>query len=909
MDHDLSAAVPRSSATNTPNPVVPTASTRAMSETTRSDEPQVYDTEPLEFIMGSNWVLSPKGIHDFYEVLYQRDENLEIIYDTSAHIFKIRCLSHQESSIVTLVTATLNQLAQKERQKGLVSSHIFDYSLIDLEISNRAQDGCAGLIPMDAWLASKSQLDEETKLPDKYLYPRGVALCDFRQTWGIPESYREKGITTDNMFPSSVLSKIQRLTGTTLIASANRCTIYIGAAEVEDIATVKQKLDNLARFFSLAPRHTAQVVETFIHSEGDKSGMGEFRLLADRKEKLLQSYILDRFDWPGSNRYAPIFRKGVVVRLDPANATPNEKPSFSSKATPVIKKAPESEEFNAFKRADWKYPARDARPPGLDLAVVEPQPSPTNHQAELRPKIENWVSTVSTPPGHEYASSSLTNKLVDDNESPSSPQSNIATSRVESEHPVYNNPTSAFKLKPSKFTGPDPFVHLWEECKRLLMVERRGRQNSQNGQFDSEALLAAEMPKPRVTESNERDSRSFHTTMDQRTESRTVPETIHNFDPNTIGTINKSLGNLIFPLTMWPGRIDLRIDLGRFCFLNIKRSHVQELGDDDDDKYYKVEQIRSEINKRHTTHDKLQFTRVLTTLGADANRMVNLIGENGEPMWKHPADKRSSIYEFTCRLKTVNHLELDFIVEIDAFTFAAKVRPFKCDQSCFAVHCPKRTWDFRIVLSTSRDLNDDCTKFAADLAHSLQVRPDVGDRLPELEVSYDVSYNHIEIIAVRTRNTARYCSEPRTGSTCSTQTEPNKDVQRLYISEIWEMNRTSKTEGKQHVRIKFSRYKNKGGHPGLALVWYEAFLKSDTLSNAFKQNKKMELGNEATWTADELLKSGSVDHLVRKAAKMVEKMDGIGFWNDNQQKHLVLKTSSVGSLGTIAADQKRGCFW
>jgi hypothetical protein len=70
-------------------------------------------------------------------------------------------------------------------------------------------------------------------------------------------------------------------------------------------------------------------------------------------------------------------------------------------------------------------------------------------------------------------------------------------------------------------------------------------------------------------------------------------------------------------------------------------------------------------------------------------------------------------------------------------------------------------------------------------------------------------------------------------------------------------------------------------------MWYEASLKSDTITTAFQQNRELELGNEVKWTAKDLVKSGAVDELVRKAANMVKKMDGVGYFNDNQESELM----------------------
>lgn len=50
-------------------------SARAIGDaTTAANAVRLYDTEPMEFILSSNWALSLEGIKDFYEILYKRQE-------------------------------------------------------------------------------------------------------------------------------------------------------------------------------------------------------------------------------------------------------------------------------------------------------------------------------------------------------------------------------------------------------------------------------------------------------------------------------------------------------------------------------------------------------------------------------------------------------------------------------------------------------------------------------------------------------------------------------------------------------------------------------------------------------------------------------------------------------------------
>ncbi|KAI0815843.1 hypothetical protein GGR55DRAFT_686573 [Xylaria sp. FL0064] len=870
----------------------------------RTDAARLHDAEPMEFVLSSNWALKTEGVKNFYEVLYKREENFEIKYDRDIYGFRIKCFSYNEVKIVTLVRDTLDQLIQKETEKGLKTSVV---------VAN-----------LEDWRLNKRP--EKIEVPEKYSFPRDIAMCNVRDTWKVNDSWFKKGVTTNIMLPESALSKVQRVTGVVLVASSDGRTVYVGASEAERMTIAKRKLDTLARFFSLIPRDMTQVVEVFLHNEGDRCAKGEYRYVADGNDKLLTSYILDRFDWPHPNqRYPTIFHKSVLIRLNPNNEPWKEAVTLSDNLLPIVKEEDAKHEFGAFTLANWRYPAKDAVFRSLDASKAKPGPKRTPRQQTTRPGIEKWVSNLPVLDLNKPSSScqsalpvpEASNKTACDEHNradthaptKSNQSSTIGEGLCSKESSVNllqsQQPTiTSDDLTPATATGqpqsnkPCPFEALWKQHRLTLKHEE-----DQSVRFGLQASLHIEASKPRLAQNDECRSRSFHTTMNQKAGSRTVQNNIFpEFDPNMMLSINKSLEILMAPLRMWSGTVDLRIDLGRFYFLNVKKSRIQEPGEDDDEKHYLLNRIRTDLNKRHTASERFHFTRVLTGLGADANHIARMSDDSGDRMWKRPANGRSSTFEFICR-KILEGAELNFIVEIDTTDFSHKVKQFRPEENYFMVHCTKRIWDFRLVLSASQDLDDTCQLFADDLANSLRVMPG-RDRLPELEVSFNKSHN-VEILVVRTRNKACCIKEVWPTNTWPTQISPNKDVQQLYISEVWEMGLLSSSEIEGRIQFNFTRCKDNEGND-FPLVWYEVSLKSDTFSNAFEQNKKLEFGDEVTWTTEELLKTRAVEELVRKAAKIVENMDGVGFWNDNHQNELLRRVAPVGKPMKGQYPQK---FW
>ncbi|KAI0206426.1 hypothetical protein F4808DRAFT_469568 [Astrocystis sublimbata] len=906
-----------------------------------------HDNEQsIKFILSFNWVLLAEGVASFYESLYQCDKNLELQYDPVNYCFRVKCLSGDEVSIVTLVKQILDELTKKETQKGL--------------------DTSTKIASFKRWQTQISQTPQKIVIPEKYSYPRDVALCSICATWCVADDLFSKGVTASKLLPESALSKLQELTNTVLVTSSDRKTVYIGAPGTEPVAKIKQKLDTLANFFALASKNTTQVVGIFLYNEGDKAAVGEYRRVADGNDRLLRTYILDRFDWPHtSHRYPTIFQRSVLVRLNPNNEPWQDGRSLSSTVQPIVKNGSETEKFGAFTQENWNYPAKDSvLAPESDISLkplgLVTQPS------MFTPEIESWVSSISSLQNEDLASNivhenvevgdtdsqqpgvELTAILPANNQmrslhegsrastSEDRPENGDFTPSVQQEPTAHErmsrhediskpnvplaNGSQEHQNSPRKLPANgclpltdnmhclpnenDPFQHLIGEFRRIAGRPVRGIGGDPIDEPNMNAALSAcdIAGEPQITNRREKDTRSYHLTMRQKAGApRNVDFVFPEFDPEMMPSINESLTKLMAPLRMWAGMIDLEIELGRFYFLNVQASRIQQPGDIDDDKHYKIRDIQNELNKRHTADDKLCFTRILSSLGADANYIARISDHDGNQMWRRPTDGRTSTYEFTCRAGAVGGTEFHFVVEINAKTFTSRVKEFKPIQNSFAVSCTKHVWDFRLVLSKSPNIIDVCEQFARDLVGSLQVRPN-NDLIPELEVSYDKGCG-IQILAVRTRNKACCVSERNIKVRKSTQAHPTTEVQRLYVSEIWEMDRLDIIDDERRVQLKFARFKQDDEHPSMPSMWYEATLKSDTLTKAFEQNQSLELGDEVEWTSENLLGSGAVEELIRKAGVMVKKMDAVGYWNDNHQADL------LGEVKRSARGQEVPIFW
>jgi hypothetical protein len=93
-------------------------------------------------------------------------------------------------------------------------------------------------------------------------------------------------------------------------------------------------------------------------------------------------------------------------------------------------------------------------------------------------------------------------------------------------------------------------------------------------------------------------------------------------------------------------------------------------------------------------------------------------------------------------------------------------------------------------------------------------------------------------------------------------------------------------------------------------VWYEINLESVEAKVAFKDNLNLELAEETEWTAELLLHNGVVvNDICVPANYIITKMDGVGFYNDNETKPLLADAESIASTRLPPEKRSGYHFW
>ncbi|KAI1505271.1 hypothetical protein F5X99DRAFT_430533 [Biscogniauxia marginata] len=430
----------------------------------------------------------------------------------------------------------------------------------------------------------------------------------------------------------------------------------------------------------------------------------------------------------------------------------------------------------------------------------------------------------------------------------------------------------------SRWATNDPFANIWQGARSV------GTQKT-----------ALERAQPQLRKTDEKESRSFRSTMRQQAGSRR--DDSKSPQSELVQTLNEKLVKMMSFLRIYTGLVSLKVDLGRLCFTKINPMHVQLPGPEALSRCHNLQSLQDSLNKRHVASKDVLFTKILTTHGGEADFIANLKDSSGQRIWSHHTCR--TIYEVTCVATTEDDLTYSFTIDFDGATFEHNIRPADSETRSLAVHFMEHSWDFRVVLCSAQDLEKVCKSFAKDLAYSMRIIQQRGGP-PVLEFINKSAYR-VKIHRVRTRNIASYTLLAPGEDSLSPSSGIDTNI--LEISEVWDMKGyvVSETEEASTIKYEQSPGNQQAGEAGM---WYEATIQSSMVSTALTENRDLEFGDEATWSAEEFQKAGAFDNLIRTAVQMVKSMDGIGYWGDNFQDALV-HGMPPSSIAEIAA-RKRG---
>lgn len=332
---------------------------------------------------------------------------------------------------------------------------------------------------------------------------------------------------------------------------------------------------------------------------------------------------------------------------------------------------------------------------------------------------------------------------------------------------------------------------------------------------------------------------------------------------NELNRLVKSVQNLLVPMPVRYGLVELRIEIGRFFASKVPASGLSNNLPNKPTRGWEADKLREKLN-----HQKSFFTRALSYFGNDVDLLVNLKVKNTKtPMWK--PHSRNIFLDFRFTLG-VDDTPLELILEVDTNDYSWRIRTLKNEYGLTTVHCLQQHWDFRVRTSWDRSLEieEHCRPFAKALIDSLEVSPTklAYQNLFDANLA-NLNAKMQETIIVKDARIRQVCRrEHRDGKTY------------LDITRIMPTKPTnSGTSRENSIEVEtLTRSKLKTGD---FTSWYEATISSARLEGALRENATLIPGDKAGWKAQDL--AGDIRGLCIQAFNVVEQMDPVGISCDN----------------------------
>lgn len=317
-----------------------------------------------------------------------------------------------------------------------------------------------------------------------------------------------------------------------------------------------------------------------------------------------------------------------------------------------------------------------------------------------------------------------------------------------------------------------------------------------------------------------------------------------------------SVQNLLRPMPVRYGLVELRVEMGRFFATKVPTSGLATNRPNTPARGWDANILRKKMDQQESL-----FTKALSCFGNDADMLAKMkIKDTGTAMWK--VDSRDVFLDFRFEFNW------DLVLEVNTKDYSWRIRVCENDDGSTYVHCLRQNWDFRVRLAHDRPLEwEDCFgEFARALIDSLQVRP------PELDFK-NLFDDHPVVV---NKDMPIRVTGARIRQVCRLQHHDKKtylDITRVLPTKA----KNSNCSNSNYAKV--ASWRKDKTEVGEFCQWYEAALSSARLEEVFRENANLIPGDKAGWNSEDLTEE--IRHLCEQAACVVEQMDPVGVGCDN----------------------------
>ena len=312
------------------------------------------------------------------------------------------------------------------------------------------------------------------------------------------------------------------------------------------------------------------------------------------------------------------------------------------------------------------------------------------------------------------------------------------------------------------------------------------------------------------------------------------------------------------------GRLDLNVKIGRLL-VNPKTGSSEFKN-----KTFTPAHWQSVFPQQSSTLRDCDFTPRLTTHAPDADFIVQLKYPSGSPLFQE-ASGCSVTYRFHLGTShgALAILELGEEGNFDVYAPSQLLGAINW-------HYPKRYWDSRLEVNLSPCIRSAQRAKIQDLVDNVSLIPSFDGRSVKVVVkNAQLSITGIDLERKTTHNSEIYPTVA------------------LLLTHVEQLDVEIPGNGTYTAQ---SQATGDGIRQGKS--WWEATLHSTFLSELYKENESLELGEMTRWTEQDVMESNALSHLEYFSHDLVTRIDSVGYYNSGPKQSSGTDRSSGPGLET-----------